>query len=267
MNMTLFKTMTKIQLRDIMSYSFGAILYQWLIIWIYPSVAKSGINDLLKSMPESMLKAIGMGGGIQKLGDFLAGEFYGLLYLLLMIVFTLMTSIRLIAKLIDRGSMAYLLSTPVSRVKIVTTQIMVLTIGLFTISVFTTLGGITGSRLFVEHSNLDSGAFIQMNIVGFLLFLLVGGYSFVFSCLINDEKKAMGVVACITIVFYACNLVSKMSDKLDWLKYVSIFTVFNPQEIMRGNYNIIPGVSGLAIASILLFILSIAIFKRRDLPL
>lgn len=259
--------MTKVQIKDIMSYSFGAILYQWLIIWIYPSIAKSNVNDLLKTMPKSMLKAVGMDSGIQKLGDFLAGEFYGLLYLLIMMVFTLMTSIRLVAKLIDRGSMVYLLSTPVSRVKIVFTQIMVLAVGLFIIALFTTLGGIVGSKLFVEHSNLDNGTFVQMNLIGFLIFLLIGAYSFIFSCLMNDEKKAMGVAAGVTVIFYAINMIAKMSDKFDWLQNLSIFSLFDPQKIIKGNVEMFPIVAGLAAASILLFVLSALIFKKRDLPL
>jgi ABC-2 type transport system permease protein len=266
MNLPLLKTMTKLQIKDISSYALGAILYQWLIIWIYPSIANSGINDLLESMPESMLKAMGMDGGIKGLGDFLAGEFYGLLYLLIMMVFTLMLSIRLIAKLIDQGSMVYILSTPLSRASIVITQILVLVIGLFAISCFTTIGGITGSKLFVDSSSLDSIAFIKMNLVGFLLFLVIGSYSFIFSCLFNDEKKALGFAAGLTIVFYAVNLVSKMSTKLGWMENISVFSLFKPQEIMKGTFNILT-CAALFAASILLFAISVLIFKKRDLPL
>lgn len=267
MSFPLFKKMTKLQMKDILSYGIGAILYQWLIIWIYPSIANSGINDMIKSMPESMLKAFGMASGIHRLGDFLAGEFYGLLYLIIMMVFTLLTSIKLISRLNDRGSMVYLLATPVSRVRIVLTQVGVLVIGLVVIAFFTTIGGVTGALLFAEHTKLDTAMFIQMNLVGFLLFLLIGAYSFVFSCSMDDEKKAMGLAAGLTITFYAIDLVSKMNQKLDWLGNVTIFSLFDPQSIMNGGEHVLSVSIGLLIASIVLFTVSILIFKKRDLSL
>ncbi|MDP4172195.1 MAG: ABC transporter permease subunit, partial [Bacillota bacterium] len=145
MSMPLFKAMFKIHGKNIFSYAFGAVMYQWLIIWIYPSIAKSsGMNDLLKSMPASIQRAFGLQSGFEKIGGFLAGEFYGLLFVLILIIFTVMISIQLISRLIDNTSMAYLLSTPVSRSKIVITQISMLLFGLFVICGFTAVGGLMG---------------------------------------------------------------------------------------------------------------------------
>src|SRR5690625_6605155 len=63
--------------------------------------------------------------------QFISAEYYVLFYLFILSAFVIIISINLLAKLVDRGSMAYLLSTRVSRVQIVMTQITVLISGLF----------------------------------------------------------------------------------------------------------------------------------------
>lgn len=268
MNAALFKAMLKAHGQNLFSYAIGAMLYEWLIIWVYPSIAgSSGLNDVIKSMPESLQKAFGMQGGIQQLSDYLASEFYGLLFLLILMVYSVMTAVQLVARLVDQGSMAYLLATPVSRTKIAVTQAVTLLVGLFVITLFTTLGGLLGVHWFLDHVAFDTKLFLQINLVGFLLFAVIGGYSFFFSCTLNDEKRTLGAAATLTVAFFAFDMIAKLSDKLAWLSHITIFTAFRPQEIARGTYEVLPTALGLGVAALLLFALGIVQFRRRDLPL
>ena len=41
-------------------------------------------------------------------------------------------------------------------------------------------------------------------------------------------------------------MVGKLSDKLEWMKSLSLFTLFRPKEIAEGTYNIWPVSIGLA---------------------
>lgn len=268
MNASLFKAMLKVHGKNLAGYALGAVIYQWLIIWIYPSVSESsGLNEVIKSMPPSIQKAFGLESGFNNVGSFLAGEFYGLLFLLILIVFSVMTSIQLISKLVDRGSMAYLLATPVSRLKVAFTQMLLLVTGLAVICVSTTLGGLSGIELFIEDPVVDRQAFIELNTLGFLLFSVIAGYSFLISCLMNDEKKALGAAAGLTIIFFAVNMVSKLSEELSWMKNITIFSLYNPQDIMQGEVSVLPLGVSLAVGAAILFVLALFSFKNRDLPL
>ena len=60
-------------------------------------------------------------------------------------------------------------------------------------------------------------------------------------------------------------MVGKLSDKLEWMKSLSLFTLFRPKEIAEGTYNIWPVSIGLAAGAY--FIVAIVLFKKRDLPL
>ncbi|WP_347548904.1 ABC transporter permease subunit [Pseudalkalibacillus hwajinpoensis] len=268
MNITLYAKMLKVHAKSISSYAIGSALYLLLIIGIYPSIADApGLNELMESMPDSFLAAFGMEGGFQHVSDFIAGEYYGLLYIVILSIFCLMTSSQLMARHIDRGSMAYILATPNSRTKIAFTQAFVLLTGLLIIGLTTAFAGVVGTEVLIDDKPFEAMTFMKVNLVGILLFYAISGYSFLFSSLLNDERQALGISGLLTIVFYGMDLVGKMSDKLDWLVNLSLFATFRPVEIARGSVDIWPSVTFLLLLGTFLYGLGIFLFSKRDLPL
>lgn len=85
--------------------------------------------------------------------------------------------------------MAYLLATPVSRVKIAVTQASVLILGLLIIVVVTYVAGIVGAEWFLQDNNLNKELFLKINIVGGLTFLVVSAYSFSFLVYVMMKEK------------------------------------------------------------------------------
>lgn len=268
MNKQLFFANLKEVQKSIWSYAIGSALYLWVLIWIFPSLLSAkGLNEMMEAMPDSLKKVAGMENPIQNVNDFLAGKYYGMLFIIILTIFTVTVATHLIARHVDRGAMAYLLATPVSRVKIALTQVVVLVLGLALI-VFVTYGaGILGTTLFLEGHSLNQELFFKMNLVGFLVFLVVAAYSFFFSCICNDERKALRLSASITILFYILDMVGKLSEKLEWMRNISLFTLFRPEEIVAGTYNIWPVSIGLLCGAVVIFTVAIALFKKRYLPL
>lgn len=80
------------------------------------------LADLEKAMPQ-LMNMVGMSGTETTL--------VGFIMLIFPMVFAIIMGNSLVAKRVDSGSMAYLLSAPVSRAKIVFTQIKVLGTGVF----------------------------------------------------------------------------------------------------------------------------------------
>lgn len=268
MNKQLFLASFKENSKSIWSYAIGAALYLWLLIWIFPSlVSAKGLNELIGAMPESVKKIVGMETSIQNVSQFLAGEYYGMLFIIILTIFSVTVATHLMARYVDKGAMAYLLATPVSRVKIAITQAVVLILGLLIITLATYGAGVLGAEWFLKDNNLNQELFFKMNLVGGLVFLVVSAYSFLFSCLCNDERKALSYSASLTILFYVLNMVGKLSDKLEWMRNISLFSLFRPEEIVAGTYNIWPVSIGLTCGAIVIFIVAIVSFKKRDLPL
>ncbi|KFN03152.1 ABC transporter permease [Bacillus clarus] len=268
MNKQLFLASLKETQKSILSYATGAALYLWLLIWIFPSmVSAKGLNELLGAMPDSVKKIVGMETPIQNVIDFLAGEYYSLLFIIILTIFSVTVTTHLIARHVDKGAMAYLLATPVSRMKIAITQAIILTLGLLIIIFVTYVAGILGAEWFLKDNNLNRELFLKINVVGGLVFLVVSAYSFLFSCICNDERKALSYSASLTIVFYVLDMVGKLSDKLEWMRNISLFTLFRPKEIAEGTYNIWPVSIGLTVGAICIFSVAIVVFRKRDLPL
>jgi ABC-2 type transport system permease protein len=177
-------------------------------------------------------------------------------------------STQLIAKLVDQGSMAYLLSTPTTRGKIAFTQASVFFSSILLIMAITTLSGFIGTALFIEDANaFHAEKFIQINIGAFLLFFAVGGISFLISSLANDEKKAMGISGVIAFGFFSLDMMGKISEKIEWLRNLTIYSLFRPSEIVTGEADLTLAWILLGVIGLVSIGLGIIMFRKRDLPL
>jgi ABC-2 type transport system permease protein len=269
MNFSLYKQMMKVNLKGMMNYASGTGFYMLLMVWVYPSIAETAkpLNNLLKAMPQGMTKAFNMQNGFGSFETYISGEFYGLLFTVICAIFCVMIPVKLMAKLVDQGSMAYLLATPTTRSKVAFTQAMVFLTGLILITAITTVVGFIGYNIFIEDEKLNTARFIQLNIGAFALFFAIGGLSFLVSSLTNDEKKALGLCGMITFGFFSLDILSKISDKIEWLKNITLFTLYNPGEIVSGKGDLMLNVSILLAIGIAALAISVIAFRKRDLPL
>ncbi|MFC5528852.1 ABC transporter permease subunit [Cohnella yongneupensis] len=269
MKMTLFKQMMKVNMRGFLNYAFGSAFYILLMFWLYPGIAKNAeaIDSVVDSMPEGVGRAFGL-NGFGSAEAFISGEFYGLILVLILSIVCVQLATKLMAKLVDQGSMAYLLSTPTTRGQIAFTQAAVLTTGLFLILAVTTIAGFAGNAWFLgDDYALDTTKFIQMNAAAFLLFFAVGGLSFLVSSLASDEKKALGIAGAITFGFFSMDLLGKLSVQIEWIRNVSVFSLYRPADIINGDAHMTASSITLAAIGLLSFSLAVVLFRRRDLSL
>jgi len=268
MNQALFTAMVKEEAHSLASYAFGMILYLWLFIWVFPSFSGSqSLNQLFQKMPAGLMRVLGYTAGVTHLSTFLGGEFYSLLYLVIMAIYVLFGATKLVAHLVDNGSMAYLLSTPVSRARVATTQAVVLVSGVWMIALCSMVGGLLGAHWFAHHAGINTGFFVQMNLVGALVFSVVAGYAFGFSCLARYERSALGLSALLTILFYVVHTIGDLTPRFAWINHLSLFTAFNPQNLIQGHGHLAIDTIGLAAATVIVFGIGIIGFVRRQLPL
>jgi len=268
MNIALYKQMLKRNSRSFASFSLGSSFYLLLVIALYPSIASTkSMDELLKQMPSGFLKAFGLEGGFSTLSDFIAADYYGVLMIVILAVFSLTTAMQLVVKLVDQGSMAYLLATPHSRATIIRTQGAVLVTGLAAIMGTMTAAGLAGGYLLVDDVSFDAWSFIKMNIAAFFLFFVLSAFSFFISCVTNQAKRAIGIATAITILSYALDLAGKLSDNVSWLRSFSLFSLFDPVAIAKGTESILWISLLLCGIGAIFYVLAILLFSKRDLPL
>jgi putative exporter of polyketide antibiotics len=77
----------------------------------------------------------------------------------------------------------------------------------------------------------------------------------------------MGISGMITFLSFSLDLIGKLSDKLNWLRNFSIFSLFRPSEIVNGDVNFSFVTIILLAIGVASFVTGIVGFKKRDLPL
>lgn len=269
MSGALYKQMMRVNLRGFLNYAAGSAFYILLMFWLYPGIAKNtrALDDIVSTMPDGVGRAFGL-SGFGSADAFISGEYYGLILVLILAIVSVQLSTQLMARLIDRGSMAYLLSTPTTRVRVATTQACVLVSGLLIILGATTLAGFAGKAWMLgDHYAFDGGRFALLNAAAFLMFFAVAGIAFLVSAASNDEKKALGLSGTIVFGFYSLDLLGKLSDSIDWMRDLSIFSLYRPSDIVGGGDFPALGFALLAAIGLAAFGVAVAVFKRRDLPL
>lgn len=136
MNIALFLSTMKRTYRLFAIFTGLILFYLLVIMGMYTSSLES---DPFEMLPEGMRDAFGLGAGLNGMTGFVASGFYGVTFVIFMMILCILTANQLMAHLVDRGSMAYLLSTPVSRSKIAITQASVLFVGLLALVFITSI--------------------------------------------------------------------------------------------------------------------------------
>lgn len=79
----------------------------------------------------------------------------------------------LIAEQVDRGSMAYLLSTPTKRSTIIVTQATYLILALVVMFAIETVAGVVTIQVFQSEADIVMGDFMMLNIGSLLLMFAI----------------------------------------------------------------------------------------------
>lgn len=240
-------------------------LYFTLITSMFDPEMGALLQSLTQTMPEIMAM-VGMAGAPAQLTGFLANYLYGFLMLLFPLVFEILTANRLVARMVDRGSMVYLLASPNSRRKIAVTQLLVLLTGIVSLIVYCTGLGLACSEAMFP-GELDIPAFLRLNLGVLALHLAVGGLCFAASCVCNDTRRSLAIGGGIPIAFYLLHMLANMGGRLEALRYVTVFTLFDTEGLLAGTGAAAGQIAALLAMAIVLYGAGVAAFMKRDLPL
>lgn len=248
-------------------FIFAAILtlYESLIVAMYDPKLGESLNVMAKSMPQ-LFAAFGMTDPGLTLLDFITNYLYGFILTMIPLIYTIMMCHRLIARYIDKGSMAYLLTTPHTRTQIMFTQLMVLLSGIILLIVYSVIL-ILGCSAVMFSESLDIDRFLVMNIGLLGIHILFACICFLTACSFNETKLSIGIGAGVGIGSLLIQMLSQVSDKIDFLKYITPLTLFDAKGLQVYDQQAIINTMILFILAIVCVIITRIIFKNRDLPL
>lgn len=240
------------------------VMYMAIMVSMYDPDDTEALHSYLSTLPEALVEAMGFGLMATELTEFIALYYYGFIALLFPMIYSIILANRLVAALVEKNIMAYLLSTPNSRVKIVTTQAFFIASSIIVMLLINTAVGVLCSEnMFAGHLHL--GAFLKLNLATILVNLATASISFFFSCLFNDTKNSLIFGAGLPLFFFIVNMLRSVSEKAGWLKYLTIYTFFDAGQIIGKEATLALPALVFILITLFFFGGGIAVFSRKNL--
>ena len=210
--------------------------------------------------------------------------FYGMMTSILPAIYILVTSNKLLASQVDRGSMAYVLSTPTKRSAVTFTQLVFLVssvAAMFGVQTLVhlavngfkpmTLATALGNSALPVAGNLTGDMILKINLSAFVVSVAMAAVCFMFSGIFNSSKNSLGTSGVFIGVTILANMLAMFGglgvSGLDKFKYLTICSFYDHQSVlMNGNEWMVKMIFPLIIAAAAFTVGSI-VFKKKDLPL
>ncbi len=141
-NKTIFKQTFKSNLKIWLIITFVLSAFNAVMIAVFEPSTISSLSNMVKDTPlSSMLSDTSFLG-------MLSQTFYSLHAIILPLIFIIIVANNLVVSQVDRGSMAYILSTPIKRIEVVSTQAIYLVSSIFVMLLINTSVGLVAVQGF-----------------------------------------------------------------------------------------------------------------------
>ena len=233
---------------------FGAVLtmYVAIIISMYEPDMLKLLDSYAQAMPE-LMAAVGMTAGAADLLGFMISYLYGFILLVFPMVFCILRANGLVAKYVDRGSMACLLAAPVRRSAVALTQAAVLISGTVLL-----VGYVTGLELAV-------GELLAVNAGLLCLHLFIGGVCFLSSCAFSDTKYSLAFGAGVPALMFLLQMLANAGDAAEKARWFTFFTLYDPKGLAAGEEQAVLFAGLLLAGAAALYAAGVAVFCKKDL--
>lgn len=207
--------------------------------------------------------------------------FYGMMTTILPGIYVLVTSNKLLASQVDRGSMAYVLSTPIKRSTVAFTQIVYMIVSLVLMFGIQTAAHIIANAAtpisfetlgYMQLSgDITTQMILQINLSALMVCIALSAVCFMFSGIFNTTKFSIGLSGTFVGVSILGNMLAMFGflgvSGLDNFKYITICTFYDYESVLFGNNDWIVKMIAPAAIALVAFMIGSIVFKKKDLPL
>jgi len=240
------------------------ILYFAIMLSMYDPDNLAAIEQMIAMLPEALVRAMNFDDFGTTLLTFLSGYLYGFLIYLFPMVITVVVNHQLVAAMVDKGSITSILSSPMSRQTFIRTQIVssLLAMAMFFL-VYVSVGIVLSEIMF--PGTLDIGHYILLNLHAYALYTVIGGIGFVASTLADDKNVSLSAGIGFPVVFLIMQMLANADPQLENFKYLSLFTLFDPQLVSTDSTAVWGYIGVLVLLSMLLYSAAHVIFTKKNL--
>ncbi|WP_313489563.1 ABC transporter permease subunit [Exiguobacterium sp.] len=267
--MLLIRSLFKQVRKPVLAYSIGTSLYLLMLALLYPSMMKTGLLEAkLEALPPEVLKAFQYDKvtGFNNVLDLLGGNYYGLIFQVIASLFLLSLTARLVARPIDNGELIVYLAAPITRNDY--TLAVASVIGLASL-LLVTLNGLVlmVADWWMSGITIDTMVLWRIQLNALMLLFAIGTFTLFIATLFDEERRAFSLAGSVLVLSIVLTILSELSDKTEWLRYLSVFSLFNTTQLLEGTNHFL-------LHSVILFVLFLIFltgafvqFGRRSLSI
>lgn len=241
------------------------LMYAATIIYMFDPQMADSLRQMTESMPE-LFAAFGMATVGENLLEFVSNYLYGMIFLAFPAVYLVILAKHLIVGYVDNGSMAYLLATPKKRVQIALTQVAVMLVTcVLVVAVVASAMAILAEGMF--PGELDMEGFLRVNVGWLGVLVFFGGICFLFSCIFNQSRYAVGCSAAAVVYAILLQMLSQVGDSLEKLRYLTPLTLFDIEGLTAGTKETWMGCVTFYVVGLACMAAGVIYFDKKNLPL
>lgn len=262
----LTKTIRK-NIISLLIYTTISASFVWMYVAFYPSIAKESevLKKAFEAFPKELFQAfdIEIESYLSSLEGFVSGEYFSIIWPIVLIVLILSYASAAIAGEIEKGTIELLLSQPISRLKIFFAKYFS---GLFIIAAFILLSNFSVVPFALLH-NVDYQIqnYLSISIIGFLFAFAIFGICMMISSLSSSRGRPAAVTGGLLIVMYAINIFSAFQQSLDKLRYASFFHYYDFNAAVVNNQIDTLNIAVFLIVGLLTTAIGAYVFVKRDI--
>ena len=266
MSWPLFRSTLKANWLIAVVFAIIILIYVTTSVTMFNPQSAEELQSMIELLPEALTRAMGFVNLGTDFTLYLANYLFGFIMIIFPMIYTIIMANRLIAKHVDSGAMAYLLTTPTSRMRIATTQALYLALSLaFVLLVGWIVTMIMARTMF--PGMLDVPAYLALNWVTYLSLLTGAGVGFVASCSFNESRYSLAVGGVVPVLFFVFRMISSLGEEVSWLRYASIYSFINVDQIFSESGFVLLATAVQLPLALALLAAGVFVFQRRSLPL
>lgn len=227
----------------------------------FPLMANEEMSKAMESLPPDFMQALGM-QDISSPAGYLEGTVFGMLAPVLIIIFAVIWGSRFVAGDEASGVLDLLLAHPLSRTSLFLQRYLVMVFGLLVLGLAVVAALVAIAPL--ADLDIKAGYLFAASLHLAVLGLVAGSAAMALGGITGKRGIASGGTAALMVLSWMANVLATQSDKVEWLKDVSVFHYYS------GGRPIVAGVQsgdlGVLLAIVIaLLIAGVMMFQRRDL--
>jgi ABC-2 type transport system permease protein len=244
--------------RSLLSWGLPIGAWSAFVVAIYPSVEEALVK-VVRNYPVALKEAFGV-GELSSVEQYLNAEMLSLIVPLAVGYLAVRSLASALSGAAESGRLDVLLSSPVSRRRVVTAGFCAAAIEVAAVLIFALLLTLLGSVL--ARANLSFSSALAGFASVWPLALLSAGLGIVVTGFSLRTSVVTGSVAGVLVGMYVIDLIGRLDKSLDGIRYVSVFRYYG-KAIEEG----IDPLSflGVTVVAVALAGIGAALFERRDL--